>query len=101
MIAIASAISPYKEARNFNRSLIGSFVEVYAKASLETCEERDVKGLYKKARAGEIQGFTGIDDPYEVPENAEVICDTANESPEESADKILKKLENLGYLSFE
>jgi adenylylsulfate kinase len=98
VIAIAAAISPYREVRDFNRSLIGNFVEVYAKCALEECEKRDVKGLYKKARAGEIKGFTGIDDPYEEPFNGEVICETDKHTPEASADQILKKLEELGYL---
>ena len=78
--------------------MIKDFVEVYAEASLEVCEERDTKGLYAKARAGEIKGFTGIDDPYEAPENAEVICHTADESVEESAQKVIDKLIELKYL---
>jgi adenylylsulfate kinase len=98
IIAIVSAVSPYREARDFNRRMIGDFVEVYVKASAEACEKRDVKGLYKKAKAGEIKGFTGVDDPYEEPELAEIVCDTENESPEQSLNKIVEKLEALGYV---
>ena len=98
VVAIAAAISPYREVRDYNRRLIGNFVEVYVKCSVDECEKRDVKGLFKKARAGEIKGFTGVDDPYEEPLNAEVVCDTEKESAEESAEKVLRKLEELGYL---
>jgi len=99
VIAIASAISPYRNVRDYNRSLIGNFVEVYAKCSIEECEKRDVKGLYKKARAGEITGFTGVDDPYEEPLHPEVICQTDRETPGQSAERVMKKLEELGYLN--
>jgi adenylylsulfate kinase len=98
VIAISAAISPYREIRDFNRSLIGNFVEVYAKCAIDECEKRDVKGLYKKARAGEIKGFTGVDDPYEEPLNAEVVCDTEKQSAEESAEQIIRTLEELSYL---
>ena len=98
VIAIASAISPYREVRDYNRRVIGNFVEVFVKASVEECEKRDVKGLYKKARAGEITGFTGVDDPYEEPLHAEVVCDTEHETPEQSAEKVAKRLEELGFL---
>lgn len=98
VIAMASAISPYREVRDYNRRMIGNFVEVYVKASVDECEKRDVKGLYKKARAGEIKGFTGVDDPYEEPLHAEVICDTEHETPEQSAEKVIRRLEELGYL---
>lgn len=98
VIAIASAISPYREVRDYNRRMIGNFVEVYVKCSIEECEKRDVKGLFKKARAGEITGFTGVDDPYEEPLHPEVVCDTEKESAEESAEKVIRKLEELGYL---
>jgi adenylylsulfate kinase-like enzyme len=98
VIAIAAAISPYKNIRNENRALIKDFVEVYVKVSLETCIQRDVKGLYKKALAGEIKEFTGVSDPYEPPDNPEVICETELETPLESAQKIVRKLEELGYL---
>lgn len=99
VIAIAAAISPYREVRDYNRSLIGNFVEVYAKCGLDECAKRDVKGLYKKAMAGEIKGFTGVDDPYEEPLHPEVICDTEKETPEESAAKIIARLGELGYLN--
>ena len=98
VVALASAISPYREVRDFNRRMIGSFVEVFVKASVDECEKRDVKGLYKKAKAGEIKGFTGVDDPYEEPTNPEVTCDTENETPEQSAEKVIRRLEELGYL---
>ena len=98
VIAMASAISPYREVRDYNRRMIGDFVEVYVKASVEECEKRDVKGLYKKARAGEITGFTGVDDPYEEPLQPEIVCDTERETPEESAQKVIKKLEEMAYL---
>ncbi len=99
--AIVSAVSPYREARDANRRMIGNFVEVFVNTSAAECEKRDVKGLYKKARAGEIKGFTGVDDPYETPENPEVICDTVKEKPEESAEKVLRRLQELGYLKLE
>lgn len=98
VFTISAAISPYKAIRNENRALIKNFVEVYVKASLETCIKRDVKGLYKKALAGEIKEFTGVSDPYEAPENPEVICETENETPQESAAKIVRRLDELGYL---
>ena len=97
-IVICAAISPYKSLRREMRELIGDFVEVYAKASVDECARRDVKGLYKKAFAGEIKEFTGVSDPYEEPENADVICDTENETVEESTQKVIKKLEEMGYL---
>jgi len=99
VIAIAAAISPFREVRDYNRKLIGDFVEVYIKCPVDECEKRDVKGLYKKARAGEVKGFTGVDDPYEEPLHAEVICETDKESAEESAEKVIRKLKELGYLN--
>ncbi len=101
VIAIGAAISPFREARDYNRKLIGNFVEVYVKCPVEECEKRDVKGLYKKARAGEVKGFTGVDDPYEEPLHAEVICETDKESAEQSAEKVIQKLKQLGYLKAE
>jgi adenylyl-sulfate kinase len=98
VIAIAAAISPYREVRDFNRKEIGDFVEVYCKSSLEVCIQRDVKGLYQKALAGEIKNYTGIDDPYEEPLTPEVVLDTDRETPEASVQKIMGKLESLGYL---
>ncbi|MBD1931261.1 MULTISPECIES: adenylyl-sulfate kinase [Cyanophyceae] len=98
VIVITSAISPYREIREEVRSRIGDFVEVYVNAPLETCEQRDVKGLYKKARAGEIKQFTGIDDPYEPPLNPEVECCTNAESIAQSMEKVILKLEEMGYV---
>ncbi|OCR02593.1 adenylyl-sulfate kinase [Oscillatoriales cyanobacterium USR001] len=98
VVAITAAISPYKALRDEIRAMEPNFVEIYIKASLETCESRDVKGLYAKARAGEIKGFTGIDDPYEEPTNPEIICYTAEETVDESVVKIITKLEELGYI---
>ena len=98
VIVLVSAISPYQQIRQEVREKIGDFVEVFVNAPLATCESRDVKGLYKKAREGEIKGFTGIDDPYEAPLDPEVECRTDLETLEESLSKVLTKLDNLGYL---
>jgi len=97
--AIAAAISPYRAIRAENRELIGDFVEVFCACPLEVLVERDVKGLYKKALAGEIENFTGVSDPYEEPEAAEVVCHTDRETPQESAGKVIAILEERGYLS--
>lgn len=99
-ITFTAFISPYKKYRNFCRELVGPgrFIEVFAKACLETCEERDPKGLYKKAREGIIKDFTGINAPYEEPEDPELIVDTDDETVEESAEKVLKKLEEFGCI---
>lgn len=99
VVAITAAISPYQETRNKIRKMDENFIEVYIKAPLEVCEKRDVKGLYAKARAGEIKMFTGIDDPYEAPENPEITCHTDQETVEESVAKIISSLEKLGYLT--
>lgn len=98
VIVLVSAISPYRAIRDEVRSMTDNFIEVHVNASLEVCEQRDVKGLYAKARAGEIKSFTGIDDPYEPPLNPEIVCHTAEESIEESAAKVISELELLGYL---
>src|SRR5207244_7517270 len=98
-VCLAAAISPYKAIRDEVRGLHQSFVEVYTFASLDTLEGRDVKGLYKKARAGEIKGFTGVDDPYEAPEKAEILIETEKTNALEAAEAILKYLETGGYLS--
>ena len=96
---ICCPISPYKETRDANRAMIGAFVEVYVHATVdEIAANRDPKGLYKKALAGEITGFTGVDDPYEVPEQPELVVDTLVESPEESLQHVLTKLRELGYV---
>ena len=98
VIVLVSAISPYREIREEVKQKIGDFVEVYVNAPLSVCEDRDVKGLYKRARAGEIKNFTGIDDPYEAPVNPTIECRTDLEELEESVAKIFNKLEELGYL---
>jgi adenylyl-sulfate kinase len=98
VVAIGSAISPYREVRDFIRQDIGRFVEVYCKCPMEVLIERDVKGLYKKALAGEIENFTGVSDPYEEPLNAEVVVSTDTETRQESVGKILARLEVLNYI---
>jgi adenylyl-sulfate kinase len=96
---ICCPISPYKETRDQVRAMIGEFVEVYVHATLdELSQNRDPKGLYKKALAGEIKGFTGVDDPYEVPERPELVLDTMVESPEGSLQRTLTRLQEIGYL---
>ncbi|HEY6651088.1 MAG TPA: adenylyl-sulfate kinase, partial [Actinomycetota bacterium] len=96
---ICCPISPYKETRDRVRAMVGEFVEVYVHATLdELSQNRDPKGLYKKALAGEIKGFTGVDDPYEVPERPELVLDTMVESPEGSLQRTLTRLQELGYL---
>ena len=99
VIVLVSAISPYRDVREQVRQRVGDFIEVYANASVEVCESRDVKGLYKRARSGEIKNFTGVSDPYEAPLNPEVNCETHNETLDESVNKVMAKLEELGYLS--
>jgi adenylylsulfate kinase len=95
---IVSAISPYKEARDQVRRRIVDFVEVFVDAPLEVCAERDVKGLYKKAFSGEIAQFTGVSDPYEPPAAPDLVLKTDEEEPQESARKVIEKLEYFGYL---
>ncbi len=95
---LCALISPYRETRNKVRERIQNFVEVYVQAPLEEVIRRDVKGLYKKALAGEIKNFTGISDPYEPPENPEVVCNTAEETLEESVQKVVNYLESRGWL---
>jgi adenylyl-sulfate kinase len=97
-IAIAAAISPYRAIRDEVRGMVTNFVEVYAKAPVEVLTERDVKGMWKKALAGEIKNFTGVDDPYEEPKNPEVIVETDKETVDESVGKIIKTLEALEYI---
>jgi len=103
IIVLSAFISPYREDRKFVRSIVeeGEFIEVYVKCPLEVCEQRDVKGLYKKAREGIIKNFTGIDDPYEEPENPEIIVETDKESLEESVNKIINYLKENRYLEVE
>lgn len=98
VIVLVPVISPYREIRDEMRQKIGDFVEVFVNAPLAVCEQRDVKGLYKKARAGEIKQFTGIDDPYEPPLNPEVECRTDLETLAESVQKVLDCLTARGYL---
>ena len=99
-IVSTAFISPYRSDRDMVRALVpvGEFIEIFVAASLEVCEGRDTKGLYKKARAGEIKNFTGIDDPYEAPENPELSIDTGAKSLEECAAEIMNYLENHGYI---
>lgn len=102
LITITAFISPYIVDRDFCRSLVGDgrFIEIYAKASLDTCEKRDPKGMYKKVRAGIIKEFTGISAPYEEPLNPELVIDTDKESIEDSTDKVIDKIEELGLLHY-
>ena len=97
LIVMTAFISPFKKDRNEARSLIShdNFIEIYCKASLETCEKRDVKGLYKKAKEGKIKNYTGIDSPYEAPENPQLTIDTDKETLNESVSKILNYLEKI------
>jgi adenylyl-sulfate kinase len=94
---LCSFISPYRERRAKSRQEIGEFIEVYVECPVTVCAERDVKGLYAQAFAGEIENFTGVSDPYEEPENPEIICRTAQETPEESTAKVVAYLEEQGY----
>src|SRR5580704_16309515 len=98
VVVLVAAISPFRETRDAARRLIGDFVEIHVAPPLEECIKRDVKGLYKKAIAGEIQQFTGISDPYEEPLSPEIKIDTSRGSVEEGASRILVKLRELGYL---
>src|SRR5580692_1954835 len=98
VLVITAAISPFRSTRDDARKLIGDFVEIHVAPPLEECIRRDVKGLYKKAIAGEIQQFTGISDPYEEPLSPEIKIDTSRGSVEEGASRILVKLRELGYL---
>ncbi len=97
-VCMAAAISPYKAVRDEVRGLHERFVEVFCTCSLDALAERDVKGLYKKAMAGEIKGFTGVDDPYEAPEHAEITIDSEHETVEQSTDKIVRWLELKGLI---
>lgn len=99
VIAIAAAISPYREVRDELRNDIGSFVEVYVKCPIDVLAERDVKGLYKKALAGEIKNFTGVDDPYEAPVAPEVLIETDVDAAETSAAQIIARLEELSLVT--
>lgn len=98
VVAICAAISPYREIRDENREMIEDFIEVYTQCDMDTLIKRDAKGLYKKALAGEIKGFTGVDDPYEAPLHPEVVIETNKVSAEQGAQMILKKIAELGYI---
>jgi adenylylsulfate kinase len=100
VITITAFISPYRKDRDINRELLGegNFIEVYCKAPLDVCEERDPKGLYKKARAGELKGFTGIDDPYEEPLKPEMVIQTDQTSPQEATVALIERLESMGKI---
>lgn len=95
---LATFVSPYIDRRQKTREEIGQFMMVYVRTPVEECIKRDVKGMYAKALAGEIKGFTGIDDPYEVPVNPELVLDTDKETIEESVQKVLAEMEKRGYL---
>jgi adenylylsulfate kinase len=101
VIAMTAFIGPFKEDRNIVRQLLphGDFIEIYCKASLEVCESRDVKGLYKLARAGKIKNYTGIDSPYEVPDNPELVINTESELLEESVAKVIDFLKCKGIIN--
>ncbi len=102
IIVITAFISPYREDRDKVRKLVenGEFIEIYVKCSLDICESRDPKGLYKKARKGELKNFTGITDPYEEPKKPEIIIDSGSETPENASDLIFSYLEKNHFLSF-
>lgn len=102
IITITAFISPYREDRDAVRKLLnnGEFIEVYVKCPLDVCEERDTKGLYKKARAGEVKDFTGISAPYEEPLNPELTIDSSKLTVEESTRTVLNYLEEKGYVKF-
>ena len=95
---LASFVSPYNKIRAYSRKEIGDYILVYVKCSLEECERRDVKGMYAKARVGEIKNFTGIDHPFEEPDTADIIVETDKQTVEESKIIILKTLDKMGYL---
>ncbi len=96
---LATFVSPYQERRQKTREEIGEFVEIYTRCPIEVCMERDIKDMYRKALAGEITNFTGVNDPYEEPEDPELILDTDKETVEESVRRVLDKLVELGYIS--
>jgi len=100
-IVICAAVSPYRAARNENRKMTseGRFIEVFVDTPIEVCEQRDIKGMYARARRGEIKGFTGVDDPYEPPLNPEITLDTVKFTPEENAHKIMAYLEKQGFIA--
>lgn len=98
IISVVAAISPYRETRRQNRTLLGNYIEVFCDCPLEILEKRDPKGLYKKAKAGEIANFTGISDPYEPPDDPEIVLKTGKETERESFQKVISYLEEHGYI---
>ena len=99
VIVVCAFISPYLSEREYARSEIGNFIEVFVKCPIEVCEQRDVKGLYAKARSGEIKNFTGIDDPYEEPKNAEITVNTSTSTLDDEVHQIIKYMKNTNYIS--
>jgi adenylylsulfate kinase len=99
VVVLASFVSPYRKERRKARKEIKNFVEVFVRCPVKICMKRDVKGMYKKALEGKIQHFTGVDDPYEEPEHPELIVDTDIESLDESVEKVIKKIQELGFLT--
>jgi len=95
---LASFVSPYNKIRAYSREEIGNYILVYVKCPVEVCEERDVKGMFAKARAGEIKDFTGIDHPFEEPDSSDIIVDTDKQTVQESKEIIIEALEKMGYL---
>jgi adenylylsulfate kinase len=100
-VALTAFISPYRADRDKVREIMppGEFIEIFVNASLETCEKRDPKGLYKKARAGELKNFTGISDPYEAPTKPEVVLDSDNKNIDQLADEVIAYLEKHGFVT--
>jgi len=99
LACICAAISPYRKTRNEARKMVGeNFIEIYVNTPLEKCEERDAKGLYKLAREGVIKEFTGISDPYEVPENPEIVIDSGDTPPDILVEKLYETIKGLGYI---
>ncbi|GAH65509.1 unnamed protein product [marine sediment metagenome] len=95
---LASFISPFNDIRDYSRKEIGAYILVYVKCPIEVCEQRDVKGMYAKAKAGEIKQFTGIDSPFEEPDKADIIVETDKQTIEESKNIVLDALDKMGYL---
>jgi sulfate adenylyltransferase len=97
---VCAAISPYRQARNEARKMVSNdqFIEVFVNTPIDVCEQRDIKGMYARARRGEIKGFTGIDDPYEEPLNPELNLQTVDTTPEENARRIIQYMEECGFL---
>lgn len=98
VVVLATFVSPYRSSRDYARSIIPNFVEVFVKAPVELCMSRDPKGLYKKAKEGQVKNMTGVHDPYEEPLHPELVIDTTDSSPEKSADEIISGLKALDYL---